>query len=274
MSHKILDYFQMLKEQDKIGHAYLICNCDLKSIESELNACFSKCFFDYNVDIRSHEDIIIVEPEGNLIKKDEIQKIHEKVKKTSQISGCKIYIINQCEKMNDFASNSLLKLLEEPEKNVFAILITSNVDCVLKTIYSRCQILKFFNDDYDDKFLINQSEENIKDAIRFVEYLNKYKTKVIAHYSFITKRIKERDFSRNFFTLLLLVYRDILNIKLDKQVCYFKEEKERLNNISVNFEIDSIVEHLSILSKYISYVDMNLNTNLLLDRFIIEVAGE
>ena len=47
--------------------------------------------------------------------------------------------------MNDYASNSLLKFLEEPEKNIYAFLISSNVMKVLETIKSRCQLIMLDN---------------------------------------------------------------------------------------------------------------------------------
>ena len=56
--------------------------------------------------------------------------------------------------MNDISSNSLLKFIEEPEENIFAILVTENRFALLKTILSRCQVLKlksnFLNKNDDD----------------------------------------------------------------------------------------------------------------------------
>ena len=55
--------------------------------------------------------------------------------------GFKIMIIWMAEKMNSESSNKILKLLEEsPAKTVF-LLLTEEEDKILKTIYSRCQLL-------------------------------------------------------------------------------------------------------------------------------------
>lgn len=55
----------------------------------------------------------------------------------------KVMIIWMAEKMNASAANKLLKIIEEPPKNTVLILITENEDQVLKTIQSRCQVLRF-----------------------------------------------------------------------------------------------------------------------------------
>ena len=41
------------------------------------------------------------------------------------------------------AANSLLKFLEEPYQQTFAILVTEQIQQILPTILSRCQILSF-----------------------------------------------------------------------------------------------------------------------------------
>ena len=51
----------------------------------------------------------------------------------------------------------ILKFLEEPAENVIAMFITTNIDSVLSTIKSRCQIINLF---YDSE--INYEEENIR----------------------------------------------------------------------------------------------------------------
>ena len=46
------------------------------------------------------------------------------------------------EKMNVQASNTFLKLLEEPPKKTYFILIAEDTQLLLPTIISRCQILE------------------------------------------------------------------------------------------------------------------------------------
>ena len=55
--------------------------------------------------------------------------------------GYKIMIIWMADKMNSESSNKILKLLEEPPEKTVFLLLTEEEDKILRTIYSRCQIL-------------------------------------------------------------------------------------------------------------------------------------
>ncbi len=55
----------------------------------------------------------------------------------------RFFIIDEADKMNDAASNALLKTLEEPSQTTHIFLITSRPDSLLPTIRSRCQLLRF-----------------------------------------------------------------------------------------------------------------------------------
>jgi DNA polymerase-3 subunit delta' len=53
------------------------------------------------------------------------------------------FIIDDADKMNDAASNALLKTLEEPASTSRIILVTSRPDALFTTIRSRCQVFRF-----------------------------------------------------------------------------------------------------------------------------------
>ena len=55
----------------------------------------------------------------------------------------RIAIIDDANRMNDEGANAMLKTLEEPPPNSLLILIGENLDAVLPTIRSRCQLLRF-----------------------------------------------------------------------------------------------------------------------------------
>lgn len=55
----------------------------------------------------------------------------------------KVYILTDVERMNAEAENCLLKTLEEPPASSVLILLTSNIQVLLPTTRSRCQILQF-----------------------------------------------------------------------------------------------------------------------------------
>ncbi len=55
----------------------------------------------------------------------------------------RIAIIDDANMMNEAGANSMLKTLEEPPPSSVLILIAENLDAVLPTIRSRCQLLRF-----------------------------------------------------------------------------------------------------------------------------------
>lgn len=55
----------------------------------------------------------------------------------------KILIINDAHRMNVAAQNALLKLLEEPNQTTMLILVAHELDRILPTILSRCQMVNF-----------------------------------------------------------------------------------------------------------------------------------
>lgn len=70
----------------------------------------------------------------------------------------RFFIIDDADKMNDAASNALLKTLEEPPASSHIFLITSRPDSLLPTIRSRCQTLRFapVATDEIEKYLIDE----------------------------------------------------------------------------------------------------------------------
>lgn len=96
--------------------------------------------------IKAHEmtDFIYLDGTSASIKKENILKLQHEFSKTGlEHSGKKIYIINQAENATVDALNSLLKFLEEPNGQMIAILLCDQLERMLPTIISRCQLIAF-----------------------------------------------------------------------------------------------------------------------------------
>ena len=89
-----------------------------------------------------HQHLGIEKKQGK-IGVDEAQDIVKKLSLKSYEGGFKVMIIWMADKMNNAASNKLLKLIEEPPQKTVFILIAENEDQILDTIKSRCQVLHF-----------------------------------------------------------------------------------------------------------------------------------
>ena len=92
------------------------------------------------------------------IRLNQIKEIIEFLGKKPFESEHSIVIIEDIEKMNESASNALLKTLEEPNAGLF-ILISQRPEQLLSTIRSRCQIVPFIRlKDNEVNMIIQKSE--------------------------------------------------------------------------------------------------------------------
>ena len=67
----------------------------------------------------------------------------EKVAARPALSQNKVYIVSEAEKLTIGSQNALLKVLEEPPKHCFIILLCSRLERLLPTTQSRCQTIRF-----------------------------------------------------------------------------------------------------------------------------------
>ena len=110
----------------------------------------------------NHPDFLIIEPDSllatkssgsfdlgktiksgsEIIKIAQIRNIKTFLSQKAINSEKKIVLIIDAHLLNEAASNCLLKTLEEPSNGIF-ILLTSQLNLLLDTIISRCQIVRF-----------------------------------------------------------------------------------------------------------------------------------
>jgi len=67
----------------------------------------------------------------------------EKVATRPSLSGAKVYVVSESEKLNVNSQNALLKVLEEPPRYCYIILLCSKLENLLPTTQSRCQVVRF-----------------------------------------------------------------------------------------------------------------------------------
>ena len=128
----LTDYFNNI---DNISHAFLIGNVFFADIEKELCEILSEKIFDGNkVDINNNPNIYYLDQNESSITKEEIKELLMNLSTTSQFDNAKVYIINGAEKMSDTVANAILKTLEEPGENIYAFLISKNIEAVKETI--------------------------------------------------------------------------------------------------------------------------------------------
>jgi DNA polymerase-3 subunit delta' len=111
--------------------------CDQAPISAPCGGCHNCQVFAAG----NHPDHTFVGPDenGKQIKIEQIRELKQKHTLTANTAKWKTAIIWPAENMNINASNSLLKLLEEPQSKTLLILISVKPQLLPVTILSRCQ---------------------------------------------------------------------------------------------------------------------------------------
>jgi DNA polymerase-3 subunit delta' len=115
-------------------------NC--KSPPRPGDAC-DRCPSCAKVNSSNHADVIFLEPEGDVLKIDQVRDMRKRLRFRPLEGGRRACIINSADCLNEAASNAMLKTLEEPPDETHLFLITSRPHKLLPTILSRCQWVKF-----------------------------------------------------------------------------------------------------------------------------------
>ncbi|HTY13370.1 MAG TPA: DNA polymerase III subunit [Candidatus Omnitrophota bacterium] len=90
-----------------------------------------------------HPDILVIGKDEASFKIDQVRELKELAKFGPSESAYKVIIVNDAETMTEQASNSFLKVLEEPPAGVVFILISDREEGIMRTILSRCQRIVF-----------------------------------------------------------------------------------------------------------------------------------
>lgn len=95
--------------------------------------------------VGTHPDYLVVQPEetGRMIGIEPIRALVNFVNETAQQGGYRIIVVDPATAMNHYATNALLKILEEPPRQILFILVSEQIQRLPATITSRCQKLIF-----------------------------------------------------------------------------------------------------------------------------------
>lgn len=171
---KIIKVLEKELARGNLAQAYLFCGPE--SVGKKLAAFWLAGKILGKEKAKNHPDFIFLEPESQekngVIKKgeikiEEIREMQKKLALTSLERNGKVAVVDDADKMNISAQNSLLKTLEESNENTTIILVTGNEKKMLPTIVSRCRKVKFnLVNDKDLEEMIPEGERD-REAIIF-----------------------------------------------------------------------------------------------------------
>ncbi|MBC7264509.1 MAG: DNA polymerase III subunit delta' [Chloroflexi bacterium] len=88
-----------------------------------------------------HPDVRLMEPEGSVLKIDQVRALQHEVSLSPFEGRWRVYILPEFHRATTEAANCLLKTLEEPPPRVVIILTALRIEMLLPTVVSRCQVL-------------------------------------------------------------------------------------------------------------------------------------
>ena len=243
---KIVDRFERILEQDKLNHAYLFtgnfASFDLAQKLAQSRFCQDKmgvwpcgeCRSCRLIAEEDFSDVTVVRPQNQIIKTERIRELLKNFSQSGVEGNEQVFIICEAEKMHLNAANSLLKMIEEPQSEVYIFLLTSDENLILPTIKSRTQVFHFpKNEDY----LVAKLEES---------GLLKDQAQLLAAYSQTLEEVQNLQSSKSFFDVTQVCQR-FVNFCLAKNDLAFLQVA-RLSSLADDKEKqDQIFRILEIL---------------------------
>ena len=149
------DRFVRILEQDQLNHAYLFSgffgSFEMAQFLAKSLFCTDKvgvlpcekCRNCKLIEQGEFPDVTLIKPVNQVIKTERIRELVGQFSQAGIESQQQVFIIEQAEKMHPNAANSLLKVIEEPQSEVYIFFLTSDEEKMLPTIRSRTQIFNF-----------------------------------------------------------------------------------------------------------------------------------
>ncbi len=144
--------------EDRLAHSYLIVGppqvgkttlaLDIARAANCLsnNRPCSECRQCLRIDAELHPDVRIIElglsaagRPRTLISIEQVREAQQEAALLPYEGRFRVFVFERADKLSLEAANSLLKILEEPPESVMLILLVSDADAILPTIYSRCR---------------------------------------------------------------------------------------------------------------------------------------
>ena len=241
-------------------------------------------------------DVMVISPEKNILKIEQMREMKQTAYLKPMVGRKRIFVVDQAEKMNEEAANSVLKILEEPPSFTHLILITHNPYLILPTIKSRCQDLGFSQiSKYDiEKVLVERGQEeerariisllvrgNLKHAINLDwEEVQPFREKAwqifdgvfrgkgissfVKDYAFRRRENLESEFV-HVLEILSSFGRDLLLIKSkgEKKLMLNPDYESGLQDAAARISLGQALDFLVKIDTALYALDRSVNVNLL-----------
>ncbi len=323
---RIIKLFQNAITNDRLAHAYIFAGQEgigkalfskelAKTIfcqHPHMDAC-DMCDYCKRIDSDNFSDLFYILPEKNsrVIKIEQLKHLQDILNVKPLESEHKMVIIQSADRMNEEASNCLLKTLEEPPSYAIIILIVTSLESVRETVRSRCQIIRFsplsvttVKDILVNRFQLGDTQAQQlalvsngsieraallsgSHALEKKDWLIERILKLEVHdnLTFAKELLEEwhiqdlevleekRTYVRELILSFLLYYRDLLVCKTGEHELplYHGRWKDALVSKSMSVSEDVLFSIIDVIKTSLEYLDRNANITLLLENMITRI---
>jgi len=296
------------KKEGSLSHAYLLSVNDkvflkeylktfAKLICCEEEGVCDSCRTCNLIEKENHLDVTFFPKEKSILTAD-IDELIESSYIKSYEGGKKLFVLVGAENMNAVSQNKLLKILEEPPKNVYILLGVVNDYPLLQTVksrvkkleippFSREDLFSLLQNDYLDKkkleLAVNNSDLSVGEVIRLYENPELFEVKSLADSVIVNltsssqvlktsyEIMKKKAYFNDFLTFLENDYRNMLlylnnkqNLVLDNNIVYLVET-------SIDYKIQSILTILDKIKEAKKRLFYNGNEQMVLEWLLLQI---
>ena len=224
----IYDYFK----NNINSHSYIFYTNDFFACQNDVNHLIKEIFKVDDLTKITSDYIVIEKSEKKNILKEDINVIKNLFQNKSYLHDKRVYLIEEAHKLNSSSANMILKFLEEPFDGVIAIFITTNLDLVLSTIRSRCELVNVF---YESVKLVYKDDNILLELINGNRYENIFKVRKIL------EKYHRNELINLFNDLLLRCYN---NIYEEKNIYLIKLLNNSIGMLNNNVNIDYVFDYI------------------------------
>ena len=280
----------------RLSHAYLLVCPDVRNLRGFLKE-LAKLIFGADervgglIEREMYADCLVLPAEGSKFTVADAKTVTDESYIKPVEGDKKLFVLDGVQDMNASAQNKLLKVLEEPPKNVYFLISCSQSDKVLPTIKSRCDkinVEKLTDDElkkicqsplacmlsegYAGRALMLEKNKDLQDIVDFAISLIcelKNSSQVLRFSREFQDRKGNMELVLKTFSLAL---EDMVKIKTEKEeLCTLKEYLPMLKSVESEFSVSAICEINSLISHFLEKLQFNANLSMAVDNFLLKV---
>jgi DNA polymerase-3 subunit delta' len=308
-----VEAFKKAYDNNRISHAYIITGPDGigKSVLAiymasvilcrEENRPCGKCASCIKIKNGNHTDVKVLSSRGKSIGVDDIRDLIDEIYTKPYEGDKKVVIIKDADTVTVQGQNAILKTLEEPSEHTTIIMLAENMNLILETIQSRCQVLRLgrISAEKIKKYLTGQgispdkasTAANLSDgilgnALMFLdEKFMKLREDVIntgreivradalAILKYVDFFLRNKDKINSILDMLTSWYRDIIMLKLikDRNLLINADHYELLVEESQILSYNKLDSIINIINSSREKINQNVNFQLTIEVMLLNI---